>query len=301
MRYTEQQISCAVLDQPEFVGEPKKLFICSSPRSGSYMLCRVMINAGVGVPHEYFNPIIIRQIAPRFGLGESAARLKWRRRSPWDYLPFGRAARSSEEAFLQKYVAALVPRRCQGGVFAAKIHFDQFQKVLDNPVGWKLFESGIFVHLYREDLLRQAVSMHFAQTTGRWGIDDVVTTVPAANPNFFDTAAIHRILETLAEADRGWRAFLAQNALSPIWISYEQLCHDPFAIVVMIARRLGLDPATLRRGYSEEEALRESDPAIPSKHDVVRHYLAARRTVHGAMPPQHSHDRAAVTVRLVTE
>ena len=150
MRYTERQMTGELLDQPAFAGEPKKLFICSTPRSGSYLLCRYMINTGLGVPRRYFNPIIMRQIAPRLGLGPAIEGLKWRRRSPLDRLPFGKAARTAEVNFLEKYVAALVPRRSQQGVFAAKLHFEQYTKVLDNPVGWKLLNGGIFVHLYRE-------------------------------------------------------------------------------------------------------------------------------------------------------
>ena len=111
MRYTERQMTGELLDQPAFAGEPKKLFICSTPRSGSYLLCRYMINTGLGVPHGYLNPIIMRQIAPRLGLGPAIEGLKWRRRSPLDRLPFGKAARTAEVNFLEKYVAALVPRR----------------------------------------------------------------------------------------------------------------------------------------------------------------------------------------------
>ena len=59
MHYTEKQMTSEMLDQPIFKDEPIKILICSTPRSGSYMLCRYMINAGLGVPHEYFNPIIM--------------------------------------------------------------------------------------------------------------------------------------------------------------------------------------------------------------------------------------------------
>lgn len=76
-RYTELQISSELLDQPESVGKPRKVFICSTPRSGSYLLCRFMINAGLGVPHEYFNPIVIRQMAPRLGFEDSIDGMMW--------------------------------------------------------------------------------------------------------------------------------------------------------------------------------------------------------------------------------
>ena len=190
MRYSEQQVTSELLDQPLFGGAPKKLFLCSTPRSGSYLLCRYMINAGLGVPHEYFNPVIIRQMAPRLGLGPAVEGLKWRPRNKMDRLPFGKTARASEEDFLRKYLALLVPRRCQNGIFAAKVHFEQLAKVLENPTGRNLLEGGVFVHLYRNDLLGQAVSTHFAKLTGRWSIDDTITTPPATNPNFFDFAAI---------------------------------------------------------------------------------------------------------------
>jgi LPS sulfotransferase NodH len=285
MRYTEAQITSELLDQPEFLGEPAKIFICSTPRSGSYMLCRYMINAGLGVPHEYFNPVIMREIAPRLGL-DDAGGLKWRCIGLRDRLPFGRADRAAEAKFLARYAAALIPRRCQLGVFAAKIHFDQYIRVLDNPVGHRLLDGGVFIHLFREDLLIQAVSRNYAYATGRWGIDDAVTTAPSATGDLLEAKGINRELETLADEDRGWRMVLARNGLAPMSISYEQLCRDPGGFVAAIALRLGIDPATLRQGYSEPiERSPESGPGLPSKTEVTRRYLAAMRRI-GAPPPE---------------
>ena len=283
MRYSEAQMTSELLDQPEFTGTPIKIFICSTPRSGSYMLCRYMINAGLGVPHEYFNPVIMRQIAPRLGLGESVTRLKWRHRSLRDRLPFGNRDRLAEMEFLDKYLRVLIPRRCQSGIFAAKIHFEQYFIVLDNPVGRKLLDGGLFVYLFREDLLRQAVSRNFSYVTGRWGDDDGVTTAPVPQSDLFDASGIDREIWTLADEDREWRLFLARNGLSPLSISYEQLCKDPPGFVAAIARRLGLHPGSLRQGYSEPIAPAGPDePALPSKSEVITRYLAAVRQIHGA-------------------
>ncbi len=283
MRYTEAQITSELLDQPEFAGQPIKVFICSTPRSGSYMLCRFMINAGLGVPHEYFNPVIMREIAPRLGFGREVAGLKWQCRSLRDRLPFGKADRAAEVDFLAKYVNALIPRRCQGGVFAAKIHFDQYTRVLDNPVGQRLLDGGLFIHIFREDLLRQAVSRNFAYITGRWGIDDTVTTAPSARLDLLDVAGIDRELKTLAAEDSGWRLFLARNGLFPMSISYEQLCKDPTGFVTAVAERIGIDPRTLPQGYSEPVSTSEvDDPSLPSKSEVIKRYLASVRRLHGA-------------------
>jgi LPS sulfotransferase NodH len=282
MRYTEAEMTSELLDQPEFTGQPRKIFICSTPRSGSYMLCRYMVNAGLGVPHEYFNPLIMRQIAPRLGLAKETERLKWRVRGLRDRLPFGKADRAAEVDFLGNYVSALIPRRCQSGIFAAKIHFDQFIKVLDNPIGRNLLDGGLFIYLFREDLLKQAVSRNFAYLTGRWGIDETVTTAPMAQSDLLDIGAIDRELETLANEDRGWRVFLARNGLSPMSVSYEQLCKDPTEFVASIAQRVGVDPRKLRQGYSEAVTPSgEDDPTLPSKSEVARRYLAAVRQLHG--------------------
>lgn len=273
MRYTEADVSSELLDQPLFAKEPKKLFICSTARSGSYLLCRYMINTGLGVPHEYFNPIIMRQIAPRLGLGAAIEKLQWPPRNLRDRLPFATAARRQEEAFLGKYLAALLPLRCQNGIFAAKVHFEHFIKVLDNPTGRKLLRDGVFIHLYREDLLSQAISAHYCTLTGRWGIDATVSTAPIANPDFLDVRTLDRIVQGLAEQDMGWRLFLARNGLSPLSISYEKLCEDPVGFMITIARQLGLDPAALRHGYDEAiSAQRKADATLPCRREVARSY-----------------------------
>jgi LPS sulfotransferase NodH len=275
-RYTETQLTSEVLDQPEFRGEPRKVFICSTPRSGSYMLCRYMVNAGLGVPHEYFNPNIMRRIAPRLGLGASVEALKWRSRSIRDRFPLRLPDRTGEENFLARYIAALIPRRCQSGLFAAKIHFDQYFTVLDNSTGRRLLDGGLFIHLFREDLLRQAISRNYSYVTGRWGDDEAVTTAPMPQGDLLDVRGIDREMATLADEDREWRIFFARNGLAPMSISYEQLCRDPPGFVAAVARRVSIDPQTLRQGYREVPSRsRGEDPALPSKHEVARRYLAA--------------------------
>ncbi len=276
MRYTELQISSELLDQPQFSGSPKKIFICSTPRSGSYLLCRQMINAGLGVPHEYFNPVVMRQMAPRLGLQGDIRGLAWSPRGRMDRLLFrGWREPAAELAFLRNYLGFLLARRCQGGVFAAKVHFRDFRRTLENSVGDELLENSLFIQLHREDILKQAVSEHFGQLTGQWGIDDTVTTTPAANPNFLDAGAVDRALNDLADQERGWRVFFARRGIVPMSISYERLCEDPFSFLEAIARRIGIDPLTLRRGYSEAASGPVGNRALPSKEEVARDYLAA--------------------------
>jgi LPS sulfotransferase NodH len=242
-----------------------------------------MINAGLGIPHEYFNPIVMRQMAPRLGLESDIRGLRWLPRLGFE-TPMGwrdrlllrrRRAPAAELAFLRKYLSFLLTRRCQGGIFAAKVHFRDYRRTLANPIGDELLKDTLFIQLYRDDILKQAVSEHFGQLTGQWGIDESVTTTPAVNPNFLDPRAVDQTVSDLANQDRDWRVFFARRGIVPVAISYERLCEDPFAFVEVIARCIGVDPSTLRRGYSETGPQLVGNPALPSKGEVARHYLAA--------------------------
>ena len=249
-----------------------------------------MINAGLGIPHEYFNPIVMRQMAPRLGLESELRGLTWSPRLGLESNPSGRTglrgwkdrlfsrhrqAPAAEMAFLRKYLHFLLTRRCQGGIFAAKVHFRDYRKTLANPIGDELLKDTLFIQLYREDMLKQAVSEHFAQLTGQWGLDESVTTTPAANPNFLDPGAVDRAVNDIADQDRGWRVFFARRGIVPVSISYERLSEDPFSFIELIARCVGIDPVTLRRGYSEAAPRLAGDPGLPSKDDIADHYLAA--------------------------
>jgi hypothetical protein len=67
IRYNERQISSELLDQP-FCPVRAKVFVCSTPRTGSYFLCRAMIHHGIGIPHEYFHFLHAAIIGPRVGI-----------------------------------------------------------------------------------------------------------------------------------------------------------------------------------------------------------------------------------------
>ncbi len=280
-RLSEKDINGPELDQAPFAGEARKLVICSSPRSGSYMLCRYLIAAGLGVPHEYFNPVIIRPMAERFGLGDAVRGLTWTWR--------GRLARlvqpkAPEEGFLAAYVTELRRRRTAGGVFAAKVHYAQYERVLDNPTGHALLQGSVFVSLVREDLLGQALSLHVSNLTGRWSIDETVTTAPERNRNYLDNDAIASCVKSLADEDNGWRVFFARNGIRPLFLTYESFRADPWRDVDAIARALGIDPAALPHDYAERDMPAEFPPEVPDRRTMRASFLQRQERIAPAAP-----------------
>jgi LPS sulfotransferase NodH len=109
---TEQQVNSAKLDQPPCPLKAK-LILCSTPRSGSYLLCRAMIHHGIGVPHEYFNGINAGVIGSRLGVGTI---------NSCDLEIDGSRRRA--------YINALLKCRTVNGVFATKIQGGNSHSIL---------------------------------------------------------------------------------------------------------------------------------------------------------------------------
>jgi LPS sulfotransferase NodH len=254
---TELQLNDARFDRPS---RPLKnrLFICSTERTGSWLLCRAMLHYGAGVPHEYFNPLHFEKLGPRLGIHEL--------NSPSEL------ARSS--ATRRRYLDALLTRRCANGIFATKIHWNQYAAFLDNPEGNELLRNGSFVHLFREDLLDQAISLHIANSTGRWWTDGSITTAPVAEPQFFDTAMIAAALEALADADLQWRLFFASNDIKPLRMSYERLSRDVNAELAALLNWLDLELAPQVAEFRAEPPGEDRDRNVPPRAEIRARFLA---------------------------
>src|SRR5450755_1708606 len=99
--FSELQLSSELLD-PLSCPVRNKVFICSTQRTGSFLLCRAMIHRGIGVPHEYFNHLHVGIIGPRFGVSA---------------LHDGHL--ESDSLARRAYITALMDRRTANGIFAA--------------------------------------------------------------------------------------------------------------------------------------------------------------------------------------
>jgi LPS sulfotransferase NodH len=263
MRYTESELSSELLDVPSDGCPTHKVLICTSPRSGSFLLCRKMIGCGLGIPHEYFNAIHVKDIGVRFGIIDLALPQRMK----------------DDLKLLERYTDMLAAERTANGVLAIKLQFWQYDMFLDNPVGDKFLQNAWFVHLYRSDVLGQAISLHFARLTGKWGFDDSITTTPAASPNFFNFNAIDQEIEGILGEDHNWRRFFAKNGITPFEIAYEELCSAPTKLLRSLSAWIGVQDQKLSWDSPDEKRYMQIPSEIATKADVREQYLRSKRRI----------------------
>ena len=200
----------------------RTLIICSAPRTGSYELCRYLLAAGIGVPHEYFNPNYARRLGERWGFSKSPL----------------------EPSELKRYIEVLRRRRAQAGVFATKLQFPQFNHILrGNRHGRALFDGATFVHLFRPDAAAQYASYRSALESGVWDF----STRPSLPPVVRDTKDFNSFLkqalqevDALMGQDAGFRGMFALLGIRPFFVTTDELFSSPGNVVWKIADLMGL-------------------------------------------------------------
>lgn len=135
--------------------------LCTSPRSGSTLLCRLLAATGqAGAPESYFHNPSLEEWARDLGVAQDEA--------------------ASERAVLQKIFAAAQKKgragtdvfglRLQRGSFAFLIEkLKVIHPGLPNDVArfQAAFGQTLFIHLTRLDTLEQAISLAKATQTGQ--------------------------------------------------------------------------------------------------------------------------------------
>jgi len=184
--------------------------ICSTNRTGSFLLCEALINTGVaGGPGEYF-----------WRGNEEGFRERW---GVTDYAD---------------YVQAAV---CQGstenGVFGVKIMRNYMDDVLTkmralpqlrardlkaHEVFSELFPNLRYIWITRRDKLRQAISFEKAIQTGIWARSREDQAQPEA-PLEYRPAAIREHMENIALDEALWNELFEEAGVTPHVVVYEHL------------------------------------------------------------------------------
>ncbi len=212
---------------------PRSILLCSTPRSGSTLLCSLLAASGVaGRPESWFR---------RQDRAEYAA--------DWD------VAADDFPAFLQ---AAIAAGQSPDGTFACRLMADTREELLtelrttfperpDAALLTRAFGPMHYIFLTRRDSVAQAISRYLAETGGLWHRNSD-GSVREANPGSsntepaYDYAAIDAYRAEAVSAAAGWRAWFAGQGIKPLEMTYEALAADPPAAAARLLSRLGLTP-----------------------------------------------------------
>jgi trehalose 2-sulfotransferase len=275
--------------------------ICSTPRSGSTLLCEVLAATGVaGRPEEYY------QHRRRTGLPRRPREYFEDAETPEVVRILGDYTRVDDEPSLfdprrfpdyPSYLEWTIERgTTPNGVFGAKVMWGYFNGFVDSlraalgesvqPTRTVLERSFPNLHgwifVTRREKDRQAVSLWKAIQNWTWRRDEDTHQV-TREPLEYSFDALHHLTRQLTEHEREWWAFFGASGLRPLTITYEDLTADYERAALAALEHLRIaPPAELDFG-----GLRMSRQADAQSDEWLERYRAqAGRRVPEAPVPQ---------------
>jgi trehalose 2-sulfotransferase len=192
--------------------------ICGTPRTGTTLLCQYLTSTEIaGRPHSYFRKQDMTSWAEGWRILNSNGAYSFS-----DYLIAARGAASTENGTIGIRVmwGTLDEMTAELGRL--------YPHLVSNDLALleEAFGQLKFIHLYRNDVIAQAISLYRAEMTGYW---HTVEGKKPKQPPVFDFEAINSRLETLKEHSLAWQTWFQKVAVKPLAISYEALSADPVA------------------------------------------------------------------------
>ena len=195
----------------------KRFVIASSARTGSHLLCERLLTHGAVVT-ECFLP------------GQILA-----------------ACRKAGTASLAAYCERYLENNALGGVFGTKGLTRLLAPLILAGEFPEYRHDWRFVHLTREDILKQAISFVIADLTQSWR--SFKAPARELGDEDFDAARIARTRATCELRNRQWNDTFELFGIEPMRITYEQLSSDPDGVAARVAEYLDLTgpPVTDKR------------------------------------------------------
>lgn len=212
--------------------------ICTSPRSGSTMLCKLLAATKVaGNPGSLFHKPSVDA---------------WLR-----YYKLEMSAFASRRETLDAIVKAAIARgKGETGVFGLRLQRGSLTFFMEQLGYWHpdsrtdlerieaAFGPTLFIYLNRDDKIDQAISFIRAEQTGIWhrnadGSDLEVQDV--TRENGYDPDAIRAQVSEFVEFDYAWRSWFENQSIKPLEVSYDALAREPKKALANILYALGAD------------------------------------------------------------
>ena len=261
---------------------PTAYLVLASQRSGSTLLVESLRATGVaGEPQEFFQYLPHTSMSPQprewfADVGdESVMRLL-------DPLDEGKPDIAPAEIW-RDYIRTV--GRTPNGVWGGKLMWNQtpllMQRAKDLPersgdgllaaIRDVVGSDPVLVHVYRPDVVSQAVSFWRAVQTRVWrGRPDPVRDARAE----YHAVAIAHVVKMLRAQEEGWRAWFAEEHITPIDVSYPVLWRNLPETVGTVLEALGLDRRLAPEPVLERQADHRSDEWVERyKADAEREGL----------------------------
>lgn len=249
------------------VDRPSSYLVLASQRSGSTLLVESLRATGVaGEPQEFFQYLPDTSQAPQprewFADAEDDSILHL-----LDPLDQGTPDLAPAQVW-RDYIRTV--GRTPNGVWGGKLMWNQTPlllkraKELPNRSGDGLLaairdvigEDPVLVHVYRPDVVSQAVSFWRAVQTRVWrGRPHPARDARAA----YHADAIAHIITMLRDQEKGWRAWFDEENVHPIEVSYPVLWRNLTQVVATVLEAVGQDPRLAPAPVLERQADQRSD------------------------------------------
>ena len=226
--------------------------ICTTPRSGSTLLCKLLASTGrTGDPDSFYHrDEFMREWASGWGLPDA------------DTVP--------QNEFDIAYLAAAVKAGKAGTeIFGLRLQQEYLKRLSDtldriypglpsDPHRFnRAFGDVLYVHLSRADKVAQAISLVKAEQSGLWhknadGSD--YERIGAPQEPRYDFAAIHREVTALERDDKAWAEWFDRHDIRPLRVNYEVFAAAPAETLIEICRALGATPpeaGTIKPGLAK--------------------------------------------------
>jgi len=230
--------------------------LCTSPRSGSTLLCRLLRQTGVaGWPESHFHEPSLQAWLMDHHV-TTASNLSEREQVAAVIEAAIRHGRGHSDIF------GLRLQSHSSDYFFAKLARLYGDKTTDAERFEAAFGRTAFIHLSRDDTIAQAVSYLKAKQSGLWhrrsdGRELERLTPPAATA--YDGAAIRDQVLQFREAHRKWTDWFARERIAPLRLSYEDLADEPHRTLASVLEHLGLDPSAAKHATPDVQRLADEE------------------------------------------
>lgn len=148
-----------------------------------------------------------------------------------------------------------------GRVYGFKASWDQLMMLKRCKID-RMFNGIVVVHMTRDDIVGQAISLMIADQTKQW--TSAQSALSDVTPNY-KPAHLKRLIHSIAEAEQRVRILCDMFCLPRTAVTYEQVVLDPAQVITMLSSVVGLDlgawipraPMIKRQANSYNQRFRE--------------------------------------------